>query len=121
MALCEKSQNDIRSCLATLQFFKSKGRKLRASDVQTAFVGQKDTQKSHFSVWQELFQVTKLSSPKFGIPSYQYLFVFLDPEANQAQVCHDDRQRVQNQRGEYCLTTRSIQDDLEHSHGVWRL
>ncbi|XP_059092266.1 chromosome transmission fidelity protein 18 homolog isoform X2 [Tigriopus californicus] len=58
-ALCEKTENDIRSCLSTLQFFKSKGKPLRTMDVQQANVGQKDSQKSHFSVWNELFQLPR--------------------------------------------------------------
>ena len=62
MALCEKSGNDIRSCLSTLQFFKSKGQKLSSSDVYKTAVGNKDSTKSHFSVWQDLFQLPRSSS-----------------------------------------------------------
>ena len=57
IALCEKADNDIRSCLSTLQFFWSRGRPLRMEDVQKANVGQKDVQKGHFAVWRELFEV----------------------------------------------------------------
>ena len=57
MALCEKTDNDIRACLSTLQFFKSKGIRLRLIDVQNTNVGQKDSQKTHFAVWKELFEV----------------------------------------------------------------
>ena len=64
MALCEKSGNDIRSCLSTLQFFKSKGRRMSSMDVHRTFVGNKDTQKSHFSVWQDLFQLPRASSKR---------------------------------------------------------
>ena len=60
LALCEKTDNDIRACLSTLQFFKSKGKELRSSDVQKANIGQKDVQKSQFSVWKEIFQVIKM-------------------------------------------------------------
>lgn len=59
LALCDKSQNDIRSCLSTLQFFKSKGQKMSAADVSKTFVGNKDTQKSHFAVWQDLFTIPR--------------------------------------------------------------
>ena len=59
MALCEKSGNDIRSCLSTLQFFKSKGQKLSSADVHKTSVGNKDSQKSLFSVWQDLFQLPR--------------------------------------------------------------
>ena len=65
-ALAEKSENDIRSCLSTLQFFKSKGTKMSAVDVYKTFVGQKDSTKSHFSVWQDLFQTPRqLNKRKF--------------------------------------------------------
>lgn len=62
MALCEKSGNDIRSCLSTLQFFKSKGKRMSSMDVHRSFVGNKDSHKSHFSVWQELFQMPRQTS-----------------------------------------------------------
>ena len=57
LALCEKADNDIRSCLSTLQFFWSRGKALRTEDVQKANVGQKDVQKGHFAVWRDLFEV----------------------------------------------------------------
>ena len=71
MALCEKSQNDIRSCLSTLQFFKSRGLKLTSYDVHKTFVGSKDQTKGHFSVWQELFQMPRPTKryAKFRISS----------------------------------------------------
>ena len=65
MALCEKSQNDIRSCLSTLQFFKSRGLKLTSYDVHKTFVGNKDTQKSHFTVWQDIFQIPRPVKRKY--------------------------------------------------------
>jgi len=55
LALCKKSENDIRSCLSTLQFFNRKGKVLRASDVSSFNLGTKDTQKSLFNVWSEIF------------------------------------------------------------------
>ena len=57
LALAEKTDNDIRACLSTLQFFKSRGKALKAVDVHRTCVGQKDSQTSHFSVWRELFSV----------------------------------------------------------------
>jgi len=64
MALAEKTENDIRSCLSTLQFFKSRGKALKAIDVHQTFVGQKDAHKSHFSVWKELFTIPRTSSKR---------------------------------------------------------
>ncbi len=60
-ALCDKTDNDIRSCLSTLQFFKIRGSELKASDVQKTNVGRKDAQKGLFTVWRELFTVWCMS------------------------------------------------------------
>ncbi len=61
MMLCEKAENDIRSCLSTLEFICSKKQNLdvRMSDVQQAAVGQKDCHKSLFSIWQEVFTIPR--------------------------------------------------------------
>jgi len=71
-ALCVKADNDIRSCLGTLQFFRHRSTTsrgggpsaptLRLSDVQRADVGQKDVQKSHFSVWRQHFETPRASA-----------------------------------------------------------
>ncbi|KRZ03064.1 Chromosome transmission fidelity protein 18 -like protein [Trichinella zimbabwensis] len=54
--LCQKAENDIRSCINTLQFLKSKTDHIRYDDIQRLPVGQKDLKKSMFSVWREIFQ-----------------------------------------------------------------
>ncbi|XP_034234267.1 chromosome transmission fidelity protein 18 homolog isoform X2 [Thrips palmi] len=59
LALCEKSQNDIRSCLSLLHYFKSQNRSVRLSDIHQSNVGQKDIQRGLFSVWQEVFQIQR--------------------------------------------------------------
>lgn len=56
-ALCEKSGNDIRSCLAVLHFFKALSKPITLSEVYKTSVGQKDMQKGLFSVWQGIFQI----------------------------------------------------------------
>ncbi|GIY35546.1 chromosome transmission fidelity protein 18 homolog [Caerostris darwini] len=53
--LCEKTANDIRSCLSTLQFLHRKKHELKVSDLQNLQIGQKDMQKSLFAVWQDVF------------------------------------------------------------------
>ncbi|GFS77932.1 chromosome transmission fidelity protein 18 homolog [Nephila pilipes] len=53
--LCEKTCNDIRSCLSTLQFLHRKKNELKASDLEGLQIGQKDMQKSLFAVWQDVF------------------------------------------------------------------
>ncbi|XP_007904293.2 chromosome transmission fidelity protein 18 homolog isoform X1 [Callorhinchus milii] len=58
--LCEKAENDIRSCVNTLQFLHGQGQKeLSMRMVQTMKIGLKDQNKSLFSVWQEIFQLPK--------------------------------------------------------------
>lgn len=66
LMLCDKTGNDIRSCLSFLHFYKTQNKVVRLTDVQNASVGQKDSQKGLFAVWHEMFQITK---PK------QYVFV----------------------------------------------
>lgn len=48
LALCEKADYDIRSCLATLYFLKCRGLPLRYSDVMNLNIGLKDNHKSLF-------------------------------------------------------------------------
>ncbi|KAH0631758.1 hypothetical protein JD844_019524 [Phrynosoma platyrhinos] len=75
MALCEKTENDIRSCINTLQFLYSRGKKeLTVRTVQMAKVGLKDQNKGLFSIWQEIFQLPKMQRQRIGtdpsIPSH---------------------------------------------------
>ncbi|XP_068100264.1 chromosome transmission fidelity protein 18 homolog [Hyperolius riggenbachi] len=67
MALCEKTENDIRSCINTLQFLHGRGRKeLNLRTVQTMKIGLKDQNKGLFSVWQEIFQLPKAQRKRIG-------------------------------------------------------
>jgi chromosome transmission fidelity protein 18 len=56
-ALCDKADNDIRSCLNTLQFLKRRMTEITVSAVQSASIGQKDTQKNLFTLWKDIFQL----------------------------------------------------------------
>ncbi|KAM4024585.1 chromosome transmission fidelity protein 18 homolog isoform 2-T2 [Anomaloglossus baeobatrachus] len=68
MALCEKTDNDIRSCINTLQFLHGKGKKeLNMRTVQTMKIGLKDQNKGLFSVWQEIFQLPKVQRKRIGL------------------------------------------------------
>ncbi|ETE63137.1 Chromosome transmission fidelity protein 18-like protein [Ophiophagus hannah] len=65
--LCEKTDNDIRSCINTLQFLYSRGKKeLNVRTVQTATVGLKDQNKGLFSIWQEIFQLPRVRRKNLG-------------------------------------------------------
>ncbi|XP_044761359.1 chromosome transmission fidelity protein 18 homolog [Coccinella septempunctata] len=59
LALAEKSNNDIRSCLSILHFFKTKKRAITLSDVYRSNIGQKDMQKGLFSVWTDIFSIER--------------------------------------------------------------
>ncbi|CAG0920261.1 unnamed protein product [Notodromas monacha] len=67
MLLCDKAENDIRSCLSTLEFLCTRKRDayVRMSDIRQAAVGQKDSHKSLFSIWQDIFHTPR---PKKHLP-----------------------------------------------------
>ncbi|KAL4659108.1 hypothetical protein GN956_G3456 [Arapaima gigas] len=67
MALCEKTDNDIRSCINTLQFLHGRGqRQLDQRAIQSVKVGLKDQNKGLFSIWQEIFQLPRTKRKRIG-------------------------------------------------------
>ncbi|XP_064414808.1 chromosome transmission fidelity protein 18 homolog isoform X2 [Latimeria chalumnae] len=78
LALCEKTENDIRSCVNTLQFLHGRGSKeLNMRMVQTMKIGLKDQNKGLFAVWQEIFHLPKLQRKRIGQdPTLPSLFLF---------------------------------------------
>ncbi|XP_048576274.1 chromosome transmission fidelity protein 18 homolog isoform X2 [Nematostella vectensis] len=67
LALCDKAENDIRSCLNTLQFVHRRHGKLALEHVQSTTVGQKDLHKNLFTIWHEIFQLPKPKRKRFGL------------------------------------------------------
>ncbi|XP_076449657.1 chromosome transmission fidelity protein 18 homolog [Babylonia areolata] len=65
LALCERTDNDIRSCLNTLQFIRQRQKELSLRMVQTMSIGQKDSHKSLFSVWREIFTMPRPKRNRF--------------------------------------------------------
>ncbi|XP_056018073.1 chromosome transmission fidelity protein 18 homolog [Ostrea edulis] len=65
LALCDKTENDIRSCINTLQFCFREKKELTMRAVQTMNVGQKDSNKSLFSMWYEIFSLPRAKKNKF--------------------------------------------------------
>ncbi|CAG0902306.1 unnamed protein product, partial [Darwinula stevensoni] len=61
LTLCEKAENDIRSCITTLEFLSRhlRRRLLRPGDVHGLNVGRKDFHKSLFGVWHDIFHVPR--------------------------------------------------------------
>ncbi|KAK7929588.1 hypothetical protein WMY93_005983 [Mugilogobius chulae] len=67
MSLCEKTDNDIRSCINTLQFLFGRGHKqLDSRTIQSVSVGQKDQNKGLFHLWQETFQLPRVKRKRIG-------------------------------------------------------
>ncbi|XP_061536330.1 chromosome transmission fidelity protein 18 homolog isoform X1 [Phycodurus eques] len=67
MLLCEKTDNDIRSCINTLQFLFGRGHKqLNTRTIQCVAVGQKDQNKGVFHLWQEIFQLPRPKRKRIG-------------------------------------------------------
>ncbi|XP_030757191.1 chromosome transmission fidelity protein 18 homolog isoform X2 [Sitophilus oryzae] len=59
-ALAEKSNNDIRSCLSVLHFFKTQNKPIGLSDIYKTNIGQKDMQKGLFTIWKEMFEIKRM-------------------------------------------------------------
>lgn len=70
-SLCDKTCQDIRACLNTIQFVSTKttkissehvssDRRLTLGDVEGAALGQKDAQKSLFNVWHQIFELPRV-------------------------------------------------------------
>lgn len=68
MALCTKADNDIRSCLNTLQFLQQQGKPVTLGLVHSLSIGQKDQHKSLYTVWQQLFQLPKPKKKQYTNP-----------------------------------------------------
>ncbi|XP_062243769.1 chromosome transmission fidelity protein 18 homolog [Platichthys flesus] len=67
ISLCEKTDNDIRSCINTLQFLHGRGHKqVNTKTIQCVSVGQKDQNKGLFHLWQEIFQLPRTKRKRIG-------------------------------------------------------
>lgn len=59
VALCEKTRNDIRSSLNTLQFLSSRSENINAKLINELTIGHKDSEKSIYEIMNEIFFTTK--------------------------------------------------------------
>lgn len=57
--LCEKTDNDIRSSLNTLQFMKTKKEPLSMTQLKSMSIGTKDIQQGMFNFWANIFTLPK--------------------------------------------------------------
>lgn len=55
ITLCDKTEQDLRSCLNTLQFLAKRKSLICSTDLTGLQCGQKDISKSAFQMWQQLF------------------------------------------------------------------
>ncbi|TDG42801.1 hypothetical protein AWZ03_010776 [Drosophila navojoa] len=59
IALAEKSGNDVRSCISTMQFFNAQKHCLTLQDVLNNNLGQKDRHQGLFDVWGAIFRIQR--------------------------------------------------------------
>lgn len=55
IALCDKTSNDIRSCLNTMQFLAKQTNKITFKLINELTIGQKDIEKNIFAIMNEIF------------------------------------------------------------------
>lgn len=69
ITLAEKSGNDVRSCISTMQFFNAMKKGIMLSDVLNSNFGLKDRHRGLFDVWTSIFKIQrpqKTLDPKGG-------------------------------------------------------
>ncbi|CAG8479853.1 1511_t:CDS:10 [Cetraspora pellucida] len=54
--LAGSAEGDIRNCLTTLQFIKQSSNVVTKELISKTSIGRKDTNKSYFTIWEEIFQ-----------------------------------------------------------------
>jgi len=64
LQLAEKTENDIRSCLNTLQFIQQKKKEFRPEDLKNVDIGRKDMKKGVQLILTEVFQLPKMNKKR---------------------------------------------------------
>ncbi|XP_065357892.1 chromosome transmission fidelity protein 18 homolog [Calliphora vicina] len=59
ISLAEKSGNDVRCCISTMQFFSAQKNALKLQDVLNNNLGQKDRHQGLFDVWGAIFRIQR--------------------------------------------------------------
>ena len=83
--LAEKTDKDVRACLNTLQFLSKQKLRIRVSDVARVSVGQKDSTKDIFTLWNDLLSSKVLQSSALMI---QFQDIDIDHHPAFAHDCH---------------------------------
>ncbi|KAL8122027.1 uncharacterized protein LOC141659384 [Apium graveolens] len=104
-ALAEYTECDIRSCLNTLQFLNKKKETLNMIDISSQVVGRKDTSKSFFDIWKEIFQKKKVKQERKSLNSCKNVF-------NEFDYLHS----LISNRGDYDLVIDGIHENMLQLH-----
>jgi chromosome transmission fidelity protein 18 len=77
IALCDRTNNDIRSCINTLQFLSKRAQRITTKIVSNLNIGHKDMEKGIFTVMKEVFNLpgASLKYVKSFDPYYTVLFL----------------------------------------------
>ncbi|GAV05676.1 hypothetical protein RvY_15770 [Ramazzottius varieornatus] len=67
--LCEKSEDDIRTCLNSLQFASVQGKRLNIQEISKATMGCKDNRKQLLKVWETIFRLPRPKPTEFSSTS----------------------------------------------------
>ncbi|XP_030384049.1 chromosome transmission fidelity protein 18 homolog [Scaptodrosophila lebanonensis] len=59
IALADKSGNDVRSCISSMQFFSAQQQSLSLQDVLNNNLGQKDRSQGLFDIWGAIFRIQR--------------------------------------------------------------
>ena len=121
--LCSLADNDIRSCLNTLQFMRRRNQKVTSDTIRESTVGQKDASKSIFTVWDQIFHPQhkkKLFQDRLvkglgGIPSKEDAGEALSPffHLNNLISCHGDIEKVVEGCHSHYLGMRYLDTSME--------
>ncbi|RXG71253.1 Chromosome transmission fidelity protein 18-like protein, partial [Armadillidium vulgare] len=112
LALCSKTENDIRSCLSVLQFVRITTKELKFMDLNGVSVGQKDYQRSLFSVWHSIFTLPRQNRSKSASSSVK----LSQRKAAASSTFH--RQSVQESSGNHIIVASSPRLITEHPKKV---
>nr|XP_017215856.1 PREDICTED: chromosome transmission fidelity protein 18 homolog isoform X1 [Daucus carota subsp. sativus] len=104
-ALAEYTECDIRSCLNTLQFLNRKKETLNMIEISSQVVGRKDTSKSFFDIWKEIFQKKRVKQERKASSGCKNVW-------NEFEYLHS----LISNRGDYDLVMDGIHENILKLH-----
>ncbi|CAK9165916.1 unnamed protein product, partial [Ilex paraguariensis] len=104
-ALAGYTECDIRACLNTLQFLNKKKENLKVLEISSQLVGRKDTSKSVFDVWKEIFQKRRVKQERISGNGSSSM-------SNEFEFLHN----LISNRGDYDLILDGIHENILQLH-----